>query len=168
MVTGLLDSCRALRAPAHFIPPCLYPVYTLPIRRPSQRIYIFKKNYTTVYIYIFIFLQYFTRFIRTQSRKNKLNAVVYTCLVSSSRQVCPVCLGPSLWPAYTYPIRHPCQQIYFFLILYRSVYIHFFVDNILPCISILSYKKINAAVYTCPDYLRYHARWEPSPTNMYI
>ena len=120
------------------------PAYTLPIHRPSQRIYISKKNSTAVYIYIyiFVFLTIFYSAYPYLYTKNKVNAAVYTCPVCRSRQVCPVFIAPSLWPAYTLPIPHPCQQIYVFvLILYRSVYIYFFVDNILPCISILSYKK---------------------------
>ena len=181
------------------MPPRLYPVYALPICHSIQQIYIFlkfilqyiytffftclyfahspplptniyfEKTSTAVYIYIFVFLTIFYSAYPYLYTKNKVNAAVYTCPVCRSRQVCPVFIAPSLWPAYTLPIPHPCQQIYFFFRFHTVVYIYtFFVDNILPCISILRYKKINAAVYTCRDYLRYHASWEPSPTNIYF
>ena len=58
----------------------------------------------------------------------------------------PPCLKPvaCLYLAHSPPLP---TNIYIFLILFRSVYICTFFNNILPCISILSYKKKSISIY---------------------
>jgi hypothetical protein len=56
-----------------------------------------------------------------------------------------------LYLAHSPPLPTNIFFFKFYTVVYIYIYISFF-SNILPCISILSYKKnkINAAVYTCP------------------